>query len=160
LTDLDGGRDLDFDDTEYRAITGRIYGTVRYETEIPPPTVQGGRVRTELTLLTLDVASSRPNPLTTVGLNFYTADEQLVDAGTSFFCWREQRLTSILGSATVQSMGRKGLVESYFAEQDGVPVTLLGIIETQERNPLNVPIRDYAYSLFNNGNPVPTTFQP
>ena len=162
FTDRDGARDLDFDDSEYRAITGRIYGTVRYENEVP--TVQGGRVQTDLTLLTLDVASSRPNPLTTVGLNFYTPDEQFVDAATSFFCWSEQRLTTILGSATVQNMGRKGLVESYFAEQQtifgAVPVTLLGIIETKEFVVNTFEWRDFAYSLFNNGNPVPTTFVP
>jgi hypothetical protein len=157
LTDSDLERDLDFDDIEYEAVTGRIFGTVRYENLV----ALGGPVRTDLTLLTLDVASSRQNPVTTVGLNFYTPNEQVADAATSFVCWTEQRLTSILGSATVQSMGRKGFVESYFAEQNGVPVTLLGIVETREflANEGNQH-RDYAYSLFHDGNPVPTSFRP
>jgi hypothetical protein len=158
-TDLDGGGDLDFDDTEYRTITGRIFGTVRYENAVPPE----GIVETDLTLLTLDVASNRLNPLTTVGLNFYTPDEQFVDAGTSFFCWREQRLTEILPSLTKQFMGRKGFVESTFAEQAGVPVTIVGIVETQERYVgvgVLQPGRSYAYWLYHDGNPVPTTFRP
>src|SRR3989449_5709419 len=132
-TDLNGDGALDFDRSEYQAVAGRIFGTVRYENAVAPE----GNVETDLTLLTLDVASNRPNPVTSVGLNFFTTGEDLNDAGTSFYCWKEQRLTDILASLTTQNMGRKGLVESTYAEQvDGsgttVPVTLLGIIETKE----------------------------
>src|SRR2546426_6853620 len=80
-------------------VAGRIFGTVQYEK--PGATITGnsielfGVVQTDLTLLTLDVASNRPNPITSVGLNFYTTGEDLVDAGTSFYCWSEQRLTDI-----------------------------------------------------------------
>jgi hypothetical protein len=162
LTDVNADGALDFDGNEYEMITGRIFGTVRYESTVVP-----GAVRTDLTLLTLDVASNRPNPLTSVGLNFFTPDEQFTDAGTSFVCWREQRLTDINAGLTTQRMGRKGLVASYFAEQVNsfgttVPVTLLGLIETQEffLFPPNTIIRDWSYSLFNDGNPVPTTFRP
>ena len=102
---------------EYRAITGRIFGTVRYENEIA---ALGGRVETELTLLTLDVASNRENRRTDVGLNFYTADERYVDAGTSFVL-------------TLQSMGivetREFLINlfqwrdfTYSLYRDGNPV--------------------------------------
>jgi len=98
---------------EYQAISGRIFGTVRYENAVRPE----GDVETDLTLLTLDASLGRSNPVTSVGLNFYTTGEDLVDAHTSFFCWREQRLTDISSSFIKQSMGRKGLVESYFASR-------------------------------------------
>jgi hypothetical protein len=62
-------------------------------------------------------------------------------------------------------MGRKGLLESTYAEQHPdlfttVPVTLLGIVETKEFREGLLQIRDYAYSLYNDGNPVNTTFKP
>src|SRR3989475_5892222 len=156
-TDLNGDGALDFDGAEYQAVRGKILGTVRYETNVP-------HVETDLTLLTLDVASNRPNPVTSVGLNFFTTGEDLNDAGTSFYCWKEQRLTDILASLTTQNMGRKGLVESTYAEQvDGsgttVPVTLLGIIETREFGG-TAQFRDYSYSLSHDGDPVVTTFRP
>src|SRR2546427_8773517 len=158
-TDLNGDGHLDFDGNEYQMITGTIFGTVRYEHLEAAPE---GPVETDLTLLTLDVASNRPNALTSVGLNFFTTGEDLNDAGTSFYCWREQRLTNILASLTTQNMGRKGLVASTHAEQNGVPVTLLGIIETKEFYMLfpTVISRDYSYSLFNDSDPVATIFQP
>jgi len=158
-TDLNGDGHLDFDGNEYQMITGTIFGTVRYEHLEAAPE---GPVETDLTLLTLDVASNRPNALTSVGLNFFTTGEDLNDAGTSFYCWREQRLTNILASLTTQNMGRKGLVASTHAEQNGVPVTLLGIIETKEFYMLfpTVISRDYSYSLFNDSDAVATIFQP
>ncbi|TMD72869.1 MAG: hypothetical protein E6I81_06380 [Chloroflexi bacterium] len=158
-TDLNGDGHLDFDGNEYQMVTGTILGTVRYE---HLTTVPEGPVETDLTLLTLDVASNRPNALTSVGLNFFTTGEDLHDAGTSFYCWREQRLTDILASLTTQNMGRKGLVASTYAEQNGVPVTLLGIVETKEFYMLfpSVISRDYSYSLFNDSDPVATIFQP
>src|SRR2546426_8560186 len=67
-TDLNGDGALDFDGSEYQAVRGKILGTVRYETNVP-------HVETDLTLLTLDVASNRPNPVTSVGLNFFTTGE-------------------------------------------------------------------------------------
>src|SRR5437899_4705833 len=158
-TDLNGDGHLDFDGNEYQMVTGTILGTVRYE---HLTTVPEGPVETDLTLLTLDVASNRPNPLTSVGLNFFTTGEDLHDAGTSFYCWKDQRLTDILASLTTQVMSRKGLLQSYCAEQNAAPVTLLVIIETKEfyRLAPSVISRDYAYSLFNDSDPVTTTFQP
>ena len=156
-TDLNGDGNLDFDGSEYQAITGRIFGTVRYENA----GATEGVVETDITLLTLDVASNRPNSLTSVGLNFYTTGEDLVDTATSFYCWKEQRLIDINPSFTEQRMGRKGLVESYFAEQNSAPVTLLGLIETQEGySGFGLPGRSYSYLLYHDGNPVVTTFKP
>ena len=163
-TDLNGDTNLDFDGNEYQMVTGRIFGTVRYESSTAV-----GAVQTDLTLLTLDVASNRPNSLTSVGLNFYTTGEDLVDSATSFYCWTERRLTEINPSLISQTMGRKGLVESTYAQQvdsfgTTVPVTLIGIVETKEGQ-INaagafIQFRDYSYSLFHDNNPLMTTFQP
>src|SRR5438309_625464 len=155
-TDLNGDGALDFDGSEYQMVTGRIFGTVRYENAVAPE----GNVETDLTLLTLDVASNRPNPLTSVGLNFFTTGEDLNDAGTSFYCWKEQRLTDIQSSLTTQVMGRKGLVESTYAQQNGAAVTLLGIVETKEFGSVlrGIQFRDYSYSLTHDSNPLTTTF--
>jgi hypothetical protein len=160
FTDLNGDGNLDFDGNEYQMVTGRIFGTVRYESNLVP-----GRVDTDLTLLTLDVASNRANPTTNVGLNFYTTNEDLVDTATSFQCWVEERLTDINPGLTEQRMGRKGLVESTYAQQQldlftTKDVTLLGIVETKEYFGATQQFRDYSYALLNDGNPVPTAFQP
>jgi hypothetical protein len=163
-TDVDFDGSLDFNGAEYKALSGNIYGTVRYENTVPPE----GVVETALTLLTLDVVSNFANPVTRVGLNFYTANEELVDTATSFACWTEVALTDILPSLTTQIMGRKGLVESTYAEQQldlftTKPVTFLGIVDTQERyvaTGLATPGRSYSYSLYHDKKPVPTTFKP
>jgi hypothetical protein len=220
-TDGNGNGALDFDGREeYRAITGKVFGDVRYE---------DSRHATELTLLTLDVRSNAPNPLTTVSLNFYNENEDPISTGRNFHCWTEDKLTDIDGNLNT-SFGTKGLFESTSATQDGRPVTLVGIVESEETLtlPVSVPVpgqqtsiivpfpvpltgiactalanppsctinrtgtcsppfffncncvsatctltvnpqtvvgsavgtRDYAYSLYNDANPVETTFYP
>jgi hypothetical protein len=157
-TDVDGAGDLDFDGaTEYKAVTGQISGTVRYETP---------DIDTFLTLLTLDVRSNQPNNPTFVRFNFFTHDEFLISTATEFICWAELRLTQINGALTEGIVGRKGLFESTEAVQKSVfditqppvPVTLLAIIETKERGP-NAR-REYSYSTYNDSVPVVTAFQP
>src|SRR5438445_7759870 len=66
LTDLNGNGALDFNGSEYQMVSGNIVGTVRYENSVAPE----GNVETDLTLLTLDVVTNRPNPVTFVGFNF------------------------------------------------------------------------------------------
>src|SRR5437879_3335843 len=165
LTDLNGNGALDFNGSEYQMVSGNIVGTVRYENSVLPE----GNVETDLTLLTLDVVTNRSNPVTSVGLNFYTPDEGVIDAGTALLCWREQRLPNLNPSLTKQAMGRKGLVESTFATQVNssgatVPVTLLGLVETKEFVSIvgvgQVQVRDYAYSLSHRPDPVTTTYVP
>ncbi|PYM44445.1 MAG: hypothetical protein DME12_00290 [Candidatus Rokuibacteriota bacterium] len=123
-TDANGDGALAFDGNEYRAITGKIFGTVRYESSSPD-------VRTSLTLLTLDVLSNRPNNPTFVDLNFYSEDERMISASTSFTCWSQVRLTDINPDLTTV-FANKGLVESAAAAQDTGPVTLVAIAETIE----------------------------
>jgi hypothetical protein len=161
-TDLNGDTALDFDGNEYEMASGQIIGPVRYENAVLPE----GNVETDLTLLTLDVVTNQSNPTaTSVGLNFYDPNENLVNFGTSIACWQEQRLTDIDPSLTNQSMGRKGLVESTFAQQNGAPVSLLGLVETKEfATPNNsigaIQVRDFAYALSHNCYPVVTKYMP
>ena len=68
-----------------------------------------------------------------------------------------------------ESFGFKGLVESDPAvkvpilgvDDTAGPVTLIGIVETFERDPLaGTLLREYSYSLFNDSTPVKTRFVP
>jgi hypothetical protein len=174
LTDVNNDGNLDFDGSEYQAVTGRIYGTVRYPgpilrppvmTEINP--VQIGFIRTELILLTLDVLRTINQP-TFVNLNFYNEDEELRSVEHSFRCVAFNiNLQNDLG--LTNTFGRKGLLESdrlrpgeqRIPGQPAVPVTILGVIETQERESnFGDIIREYWYSLYNDGTPIDTTFEP
>src|SRR3989442_14061152 len=106
-------------------VTGKIFGSVRYESTVPP-------VRTDLPLLTLDVHSNLPNELTSVSLNFFNEGETLESTGTNFTCWAEQSLSTIDQNLNT-SFGTKGLVESTSATQPSKgAVTLVGIVETEE----------------------------
>jgi len=162
--DTNGALAFDGSGSHYQQVTGRIFGTVRYENSVLPE----GNVQTDLTLLTLDATVNVQNPVTTVGLDFYTPNEEFVDTATSFACWTERRLTQINSSLTQQVMGRKGLVTSTSARQQldlttFVPVTLLGIVETMEFDlggAFTSEVRDYSYLLYNDCNPVSTTFVP
>jgi hypothetical protein len=160
VTDRDGEGDLDFDGTEYEMLTGVIIGTVRY----PGPTVNNlglttGSIRTQLTLLTLDVRSNRVNDVTSVDLNFYNEREEVHSTSATFVCYKTERLDFIDPFLT-NTFGRKGLVVSAPAEQNGVPVTVLGLLETQEFTDGVGQVREYATPLHNDGTPVATTFVP
>jgi hypothetical protein len=164
FTDLDssgnhtGTLQFDGSGSHYQEVTGTIYGTVKYDTLLP--TVE----KTFLTLLTLDVLSGRLNNPTFVDLNFYNEKEVLKSAHTAFFCWEEVAVTSIDNTLTSTLFGNKGLVQSTGAQKQaflGVgdntgPVTLLGIVETVD----NTLEDSYAYSLFNDSQPLPTTYVP
>jgi hypothetical protein len=176
----EGGLIFDGGPGHYLAVTGVIYGDVRYN-NLPaaatPPTAI--RAQTFLTLLTLDVHSNRPNFPTFVDLNFYNENERLVSTFTEFICWEEVPLSTINRALTQSGMGsRKGVVVStttekvvfgteaaddaqlaQIADTPG-PVTLLGIVETLELASDNSAARAYSYSLYNDSVPVFTTFFP
>src|SRR5262249_50744951 len=162
------GGSLIFDgqDNHYKALTGTIIGTVRYER---PGSKTVGAVETSLTLLTLDVRSDAFNYPTFVNLRFWTPFENLLSTSTAFICWEEVRITSINSNLTEAFMGRKGLVESTGAFKIPIagifdnagPVTLLGLVGTIEFNiPHDNVVRGYMYSLYDDSTPVPTAFRP
>jgi len=150
---------LDFNGIEYMPVAGKIFGTVRYPR--PSDATQPPLDDTRLILLTLDVAAGQPNQPTSVGLDFFKADETLSSDSVDFVCWTRVRLTDINPNFTSAVMGRKGQVESTSALQAGRSVTLMGLVQTEELNPGNQAItHDWIYSLNTGGRPVPTTFAP
>ena len=167
LISLGQGGSLVFDglDGHYKAATGTVIGTVRYD-RIGTATL--GAVRTALTLLTLDVRSNDFNYPTVVDLDFFSTNEVLLSTSTAFTCWTEVPLAAIDPNLTETFMGRKGLVQSAEAEKVPIlgiadvagPVTLLGLIETIEFPLVGPPTRGYFYSMYNDSRPVPTSFVP
>jgi len=149
----------------YQAVTGRVFGDVKYSDERTGPTF----VNTYLTLLTLDVRSNEPNLPTFVGLRFFNETERLVSTSTEFVCWGEVELQTIDANLTRTGMGsRKGLFSSDLAVKKpfaGVfdtagPVTLLGIVEVIEGPAPKSAARSYATSVANDSVPIPTSFLP
>jgi hypothetical protein len=168
LTDVNNDARLQFNGTtEYKAITGQLRGSVRLERTVNPTGNNLGRIQTFLTILTLDVISNRPNFPTFVDLHFFNETEVLLSTSHEFICWSEVRLTSIDPNLD-QFFGSKALLETTEAEKVAIfgvddtagPVTLIGIVETIELSRVGTAIREYSYGLFNDGRPVPTTFEP
>jgi hypothetical protein len=124
-TDVNYDGRLDFDDNEYRTVTGKIHGSIPFE--------QGNR-ESSLILLTLDVRSNQPNPPTTAGLNFYNEKEQLLSSAATFTCWGELHLSDLPGgnNLTENAFGNKGLVTSDPAVQNGNLATMLAVFEREE----------------------------
>jgi hypothetical protein len=149
----------------YQAVTGKIRSSVRFEQDatVGPPATP--TVRTDLTLLTLDVLSNAPNYPTFVNLDFYNANEFLISTFWEFICWTEVSLGEIDPNLTVANFGTtKGLVVSDqafkfpfvgIADTAG-PVTLLGIVTTVVTG--GPGSQSYSYSLYNDSVPVPTAF--
>jgi hypothetical protein len=162
FTDVNHNGALDFNGAEYQTVTGKIYGSVRYDVI----TATGfDQVRTSLILLTLDTLSNSLNNPVFVALNFYNESEALNSNSTAFFCWEEQTFS---GMGLDNTFGTKGLVESTRAvkvafvggDKTG-PVTLLGLVLTREYDPVTSGLlRHYAYELKNDGTPRVTAFVP
>ena len=116
-----------------------------------------------LVLLTLDVHIGTINPPTHVDIFFGNEAEQLRSASANFVCRGEARLDRTPLNVT-NTFGRKGSLESAAAERiipPGVgssPATLLGLIQTLERNANGDVVREYYSLLSNDSVPVPTTF--
>jgi hypothetical protein len=114
------------------------------------------------------VRSNDFNYPTVVDLDFFSTGEALFSTFTFFVCWEEVRLAAIDPALNENFMGRKGLVQSTEAEKvpfGGIadtpgPVTLLGLIETNEFSLAGPVARGYMYSMSNDSRPVPTRFLP
>jgi hypothetical protein len=178
ITTGDGGALLfDGADGHYQAVTGQVLGDVRYSNLTTGPTFTQGN----LTLLTLDVRSNRPNNPTFVDLDFFggnpstIGNENQLSTSTEFICWEQISLPAISSALTTTVMGRKGVFTSGQAvkvEFEGVadnvgPVTLLGLSEVLEGGtfpgnptPASVWPRASFTDLFNSSVPIPTSFVP
>jgi hypothetical protein len=139
LTTADTGGNLAFDGDHYKAVTGTIFGGLRYDSNS-----ERAPINTEITLLTLDVHSGRANDVTDVGLNFFSEREKLTSTTAHFSCSGEFDLTGEQGlnnlAADFPDWTDRGHVESYYATQNGTGVTLVGFIKTQERFRVPVPV--------------------
>jgi hypothetical protein len=156
----------------YLAVTGRVLGDVRYDTQTGPTFT-----RASLTLLTLDVKSNRPNNPVFVDLDFFggfgsfIGNENQLSTSTEFICWEEIFITDIDNNLNTTVMGRKGVFASAAAEKVGIfgitdssgPTTLLGLsefVEYSAATSAEYPLRASFYSLFNDSVVVPTKFKP
>jgi hypothetical protein len=149
LTDVNGDQKLDFNGDEYKQVTGKIYGSVKYNQP---------NVETSLVLLTLDVRSNEVNPITSAGLNFYNEKEKLQSSGVNFVCWGEFDLADLPSGASLNgNFGTKGLVTSDPAVQDGFPATMIGVVETEEEFSLPVTgqgSQTVTIGVTQNGSPI------
>jgi hypothetical protein len=172
-----GAGELAFDGAAYQALPGSVTASLRFEQLAPAAaTTPFTTVRTDLTLLTLDVDSNAPNNPTFVELDFFNANEFLVSTFWEFICWTEVRLTAIDPNLTLDGMTtRKGLVVSGPAQKftflgpagtdEPGPATLLGLVTTEitSTTSLGPPVvstsQAYTYQLFNDSIPVFTEFE-
>ena len=168
ITDVNHDNKLAFDGlTEYKAVTGELRGTVRFERSSIPAGTTLGRINTYLTMLTLDTIVNRPNFPTFVDLHFFNENEVLLSSAFQFVCWVESRLTDI-DTNLDEFFGKVGLVETTEAEKIPIfgvndlagPVSLLGLVDTVELNSAGTVIRQFSNLLFNDGLPTPTILAP
>jgi hypothetical protein len=154
----------------YQALPGVVSGTVKFDRLLP------AKISSFLTLITMEVLSNRPNFPTFVDFQFWNQAEVVTSTSTDFICWTEVALTSagdpvafIDDNLDELGMGsRKGSFLSDPAEKVAIfgvtdiagPVTLLGIVETQEFTAAGGLDREYSYSMYNDSIPVGTRFQP
>jgi hypothetical protein len=170
-TNRDGALIFDGAAGHYLAVTGRVFGDVRYNQRVTGPTFN----RSFLTLLTLDVKSNRPNNPVFVDLDFFggsgslIGNENQISTSTDFICWEEVPIDVIDPNLVSSEMGRKGVFASAPAEKVGIfgisdesgPVTLLGLSESREGPKPTAPwARETIYTLSNDSVPVPTKFKP
>jgi hypothetical protein len=157
----------------YAAVTGTVMSTVKYDTTTP---AADAPVTTSLTLLTLDILSGAPNDTMFTDLDFYDANENVLSESTNFTCWVETPLSAIDTSLTRDFLSRKGFFVSVDATDSstGEPVTMLGLIDTQECPGTagcteNVPVtasnnpnivNHYAYKTDDDSIPIPTCYAP
>jgi len=158
---------LPFDglDGHYAAVTGQIYGDVKYDDPVGPVFSQ-----TALTLLTLDVRQNLSNYPTYLNLDFWSEDEVIESTSLHFICYGQFGLsTQIDPNLTKQQMGfRKGVFQSTQAFKNPIGgvndtagnVTLLGLVHTFEGADTSTSDRTYIYEPYNNSVPVPTYFLP
>jgi hypothetical protein len=148
----------------YAAVTGQIFGDVKYDDPVGPIFTV-----TNLTLLTLDVRQNQPNYPTIVNLDFWSEDEVIESASVHFICYGQFSISAIDRNLTKQQMGfRKGTFQSGQAfkspiggvKDEAGNVTLLGLIHTFEGATSAVSERTYIYEPYNNSVPIPTFFSP
>jgi hypothetical protein len=114
LVTFDPSLAFDGEPGHYLAVTGKIFGDVRFDEEPSGPHPEDPlnvKADTFLILLTLDVRSNEPNLPVFVPLRFCNANEVCISTFVEFVCWAEVDLEKINVNLTDIGMGtRKGLV--------------------------------------------------
>src|SRR6266481_2347627 len=171
----------------YKAVTGKLFGDVKYDNVTARPVAgvpaPGNALSsTWLVLLTLDVDSGFPNLPTFVDLDFY--NESLNTVSTSnpnfefhisahhhFICWDQVQLSALDANLTQAFMGtRKGVVivsNAHKVDFGGITndepglVTLIGLVQVFEgvTGPPAFAERSYIFNMYNDSVPVPTEFE-
>jgi len=131
-----GTKSLVFDGQpgHYQAITGTLYGDVKFvrETAGGGPSPVNALSDTLLVLMTLDTRSNRPNNPTFVPLQFFNESsalpsstnpnfEALTSTSTEFLCWQQVSLSDLPAGANLTQVfqgTRKGIVIAGPAEKD------------------------------------------
>jgi hypothetical protein len=169
-----GGLVFDGGTGHYQAVTGTVFGNVRYTQQRFIGSGTGVLfIDTQpfLTLLTLDVMSNRPNRSVFVDLDFFggnpstIGNENQLSASTNFICWEEVAVDTINAGLTATVMGLEGVFTGAAENAAGTaPVTLLGLVKTVETVTLelgpNSAVGETFDALSNDSVPVPTTFVP
>jgi hypothetical protein len=161
-----GGSGLPFDGAagHYAAVTGQVYGDVKYDDPVGPVFAV-----TNFTLLTLDVRQNQPNYPTLVNLDFWSENEVIESTSLHFICYGQFQLSHFDPNLTMQQMGfRKGVFQSGQAFKTPIGgifdtpgnVTLLGLVHTFEGADATVAERTYIYEPYNNSVGIPTIFLP
>jgi len=179
----DGQLRFDGQPGRYKALTGKLYGDVKFDHRAPSLVggVQPGLNETWLILLTLDVRSGVPNFPTFAEFDFWNESfrgvsttnpdfEFHISAHNHFICWGQFNLSNDLDANLTQDFmqTRKGSVQVSNARQvdifniGGRPepqVTLIGLVQVFEGSiPFGFGERSYIYNMFNDLQRVDTVF--
>lgn len=149
----------------YQAVAGAIPATLEYHRLTGPLSSS----QAFLILLTLDVRVNRPNYPTFVDLDFRTAQGARASTARNFTCWTEIRRPNIDANFTVAgAQNRSGVVLSGSATKVPVgdisdipgPVTLLGLVPTDEGGGRRTMDPVYVINRLLNGSKPTTVFLP
>jgi hypothetical protein len=168
----------------YQAVTGTLFGDVKFDNEAPAhtglPTPANAFSQTVLVFLTLDVNSNASNQPTFVPITFYNESavppsttnnnfENPTDGFVHFICWGQFQLSAIDNNLTQAAQNtRKGIFiagpanssTSPFVDDSTGPVTLLGLVHTIEGTAANLyQERSYIFTPYNDSVFVPTRYR-
>ena len=147
----------------YQSIGGQVLADVKSHNATYP----GSFRNASLILLTLDVRSNRPNYPTFVSLDYYNEAEVRASASWDFLCWAEVQPSDadsrLSGMRTRNGVAMSGqAVKTPFGGISDIPgpVTLLGLVQTNDGPTRGLNNITYIFNNLHNSNPTPTVFLP
>jgi len=147
----------------YQSIGGQVLADVKSHNATYPVSFRNA----SLILLTLDVRSNRPNYPTFVSLDYYNEAEVRASASWDFLCWAEVQPSDadsrLSGMRTRNGVAMSGqAVKTPFGGISDIPgpVTLLGLVQTNDGPTRGLNNITYIFNNLHNSNPTPTVFLP